>query len=164
MHQAFLKLAGGAALAVASGAASAHWTTTNIEVTGVILEVPGPSARCPSQFGGTITGHGNSALLGRVAFVANDCITADGAIYNFSRGRFIVMTQTGEQLFADYSGQFVPTGQGAGYVFSGATFQIVGGTGQYMFASGGGQLQGTEDMATGAGTLTLNGRMSYWKR
>lgn len=164
MHQAILKLAGGAALALASSAASAHWTTTNIEVTGVIQEVPGPSARCPSQFGGTITGHGSSALLGRVAFVANDCITQDGAIYNFSRGRLIIMTISGDQLFADYSGQFVPTGQGTNYVFSGASFTIVGGTGRYVFASGGGQLQGTEDMLTGAGTVSLSGRISYWAR
>ncbi len=164
MHQAILKLAGGAALALASSAASAHWTTTNLEVTGVIQEVPGPSARCPSQFGGTITGHGNSTLLGRVAFVANDCITQDGAIYNFSRGRLIIMTISGDQLFADYSGQFVPTGQGTNYVFSGATFTIVGGTGRYIFANGGGQLQGTEDMLTGAGTVSLSGRISYWAR
>lgn len=164
MHQAFLKLAGGAALALASSAASAHWTTTDIEVTGVMLEVPGPSARCPSQYGGAMTGHGNSALLGRVAFVANDCFTQDGAIYTFSRGRFILMTMSGDQLFADYSGQFVPTGQGAGYVVNGGTFTIVGGTGRYVFASGGGQLQGTEDMTTGAGTVKLNGRISYWAR
>lgn len=164
MHQAFLKLAGGAALALASGAAFAHWTTTNIEVTGVIQEVPGPSARCPSQFGGTITGHGNSALLGRVAFVAKDCITPNGSIYNFDRGRFIIMTVSGEQLFADYSGQMVPTGQGANYVFNGATFQIVGGTGRYIFATGGGQITGGEDMLTGAGNITLSGRMSYWAR
>ena len=164
MHQAILKLAGGAALALASSAASAQWVTTDLQVTGVIQEVPGPSPRCPSQFGGTITGHGSSTLLGRVAFVANDCITQDGAIYNFSRGRFIIMTLSGDQLYANYSGQFVPTGQGTNYVFSGATFQIVGGTGQYIFASGGGQLQGTEDMMTGAGTITRSGRVSYWKR
>ncbi|SFG97557.1 hypothetical protein SAMN05518865_12632 [Duganella sp. CF458] len=164
MHQAILKLAGGMALALASGAASAQWVTTDIQVTGVIQEIPGPSARCPSKFGGTITGHGSSPLLGRVAFVANDCITPDGPVFNFNRGRFIVMTMSGDQLYANYSGQFVPTGQGSNYVFSGATFQITGGTGQYIFASGGGQLQGSEDMATGAGTITMSGRMSYWKR
>jgi hypothetical protein len=164
MQQAILKLAAGAALALASGAASAGWTTTSLEVTGVIQEVPGPSARCPSNFGGTITGHGTSTPLGRVAFVASDCITQDGAIYNFNRGRLIIMTVSGDQLFADYSGQFVPTGQGTNYVFSGASFTIVGGTGRYIFASGGGQLQGTEDMVTGAGTVSLSGRISYWAR
>ncbi|MGW8394992.1 hypothetical protein [Pseudoduganella sp. HUAS MS19] len=164
MHHAILKLAGGAALALASSAASAHWVTTDLKVTGVIQEVPGPSARCPSNFGGTITGHGTSPLLGRVAYVASDCITPDGAIYNFNRGRMILMTVSGDQIYADYSGQFVPTGQGTNYVFNGATFQIVGGTGQYIFATGGGQLQGGEDMVTGVGNIILSGRMSYWKR
>jgi len=164
MHQAFLKLAGGVALAVASGAASAHWTTSDLEVTGVIQEIPGPSLRCPSHFGGTITGYGTSNPLGRVAFVASDCITQNGAVFTFDRGRFIIMTATGDQVYADYSGQFVPTGQGTNYVFSGASFTITGGTGRYMFASGGGQLQGGEDMATGAGTIALKGRISYWSR
>jgi hypothetical protein len=111
-----------------------------------------------------ITGHGSSALLGRVAFVANDCITPSGSLYNFDRGRFIIMTVSGDQLYADYSGQMVPTGQGANYVFSGGTFQIVGGTGRYIFASGGGQLSGGEDLLTGAGNIKLSGRISYWAR
>jgi len=162
MHQSLLRLAGGAVFALASSTASAHWTTTTLEITGVLQEIPGPSARCPSKFGGTITGHGTSPQLGRLAFVANDCITQDGAIFNFSQGRFIIMTLTGEQLYANYSGQFVPTGEGTKYVFNGATFQITGGTGRYMFASGGGSLQGTEDMATGAGTLKLTGKVSHW--
>lgn len=162
MHQAILKLAGGVALALASGAASAGWTTTDIKVTGVIQELPGPMARCPSQYGGTITGYGDSAPMGRVAFIANNCITPNGNIYNFDRGRFIIMTVSGEQIYADYSGQFVPTGQGANYVFSGTSFTIIGGTGRYMFATGGGQLQGGEDMSTFSGTITLTGRMSYW--
>jgi len=162
MHQAILKLAGGVALALASGAASAHWTTTNLEVSGVIQEVPGPMARCPSQYGGTITGYGSSALLGRVAFIANNCITQNGNLFTFDRGRFIIMTVSGDQIYADYSGQFVPTGQGANYVFSNTSFSIVGGTGRYMFATGGGQLQGGEDMTTFSGTITLSGKISYW--
>ncbi len=164
MHQAIVKLAGGVALALASGAASAHWTTANFEIAGPIQEVAGPSARCPSKFGGTVTGHGASTVLGRVAFVASDCITPNGVIYNFDRGRFIIMTQSGDQIFADYSGQFVPTGEGANYVFSSSSFRIVGGTGQFMFASGGGQLTGGEDMVTGVGNIKLSGRISYWAR
>ena len=164
MHKAFLQLLGGAALALVAGTASAHWTNTAFEVSGVIQEAAGPAPRCQSQFGGTITGYGSSPLLGRVAYVANDCITPNGAIFNFNKGRFIIMTQNGDQIYADYSGQFVPTGQGSNYVFSSASFQIVGGTGQYMFASGGGSLQGGEDMVTGAGNITLSGRISYWAR
>jgi len=70
---------------------------------------------CPSQCGGTITGHADSALLGRVVIIATDCITPAGSLRNFSQGRMISMTVAGEQIFADYSGQFVPTGDGANY-------------------------------------------------
>jgi hypothetical protein len=162
MHQAILKFAAGSILALASFSASARWTTTALEVTGVLQEIPGPSARCASKFGGTITGHGSSTQLGRLAFVASDCITPDGAIFNFSKGHIIFMTLSGDQLFADYSGQFVPTGDGTKYVFSSASFQITGGTGQYIFATGGGTLLGGEDMATGAGNIKLTGKLSYW--
>ena len=58
----------------------------------------------------------------------------------------------------------MPTGQGADYVFSGASFTITGGTGRYIFATGGGQLQGNENMLTGAGSIALKGRISYWAR
>jgi hypothetical protein len=165
MQNAILGSALGAALSLASAASSAAtigYQTVPFEVAGVMQEVAGPSARCPSQFGGTITGYGDSALIGRLAFVATDCITPAPPIFNFGKGRFIIMTTSGDQIFASYSGQMVPTGEGTNYVFTGASFQITGGTGAYLFANGGGTLDGTEDMATGQGTLKLTGRMSYW--
>lgn len=131
----------------------------SFQVTGAFQEQVGPSARCPSLIGGTLAGHGASAQAGAVAFVATDCITPAGSLYNFSQGHFIVVTTTGEQILADYSGQMVPTGVGAQYVFSGATFQITGGTGRYAKASGGGTLNGGEDISTGAGTLQLDGQI-----
>lgn len=142
-------------------ASAATPTVKPLEITGVLQEQVGPAPRCPTQFGGTITGHGNSALLGRVAFVATDCITPVAPLFNFSQGRFIIMTTSGEQIYAAYSGQFVPTGDGAKYVFSGATFQVIGGSGQYAKATGGGTISGGEDMATGAGTVQLSGQIMY---
>ncbi len=132
-------------------------------ISGVIQEVVGPSLRCPSKFGGTIVGHGNGDLTGRVAFVGTDCITPSGPLYNFSDGRIIILTASGEQIFANYSGQFVPTGEGTKFVFSNATFQITGGTGRYVRASGGGSFTGGEDMTTGAGTIQLDGKITYKK-
>jgi len=167
MHNATRRGALGAVFSLVSAAAFAgpiSYKTESFEIAGVIQEVAGPAAHCASQFGGTITGHGESALLGRLAFVANDCITPSGPIFTFSNGRFIIMTLTGEQIYANYSGQMVPTGQGAQYAFTGASFQIIGGTGRYLLASGGGTLQGNEDMSTGAGNLKLTGRISYWSR
>jgi hypothetical protein len=148
-------------LLAATGASANPATTKPFEITGVFQEQVGPSSRCASKMGGTLVGHGDSALQGRVAFIATDCITPTGPLFNFSEGRFIVVTTSGDQIFANYSGQFVPTGEGTKYVFSGATFQITGGNGQYARASGGGTLAGGEDIVTGAGNLKLSGQIRY---
>jgi hypothetical protein len=143
------------------GASAGPATSKSLEITGVLQEQVGPEPRCPSKFGGTLTGHGNSPTLGRVVFIATDCITQSGPLFSFSHGRMIIVTRSGEQIYADYSGQFVPTGEGTKYVFSGATFQIIGGNGRFSKASGGGTLAGSEDMATGAGTVHLSGRIHH---
>jgi len=152
-------IAAGILLTAALGASAGNKTYQDLEVAGVLQEIPGPSLRCPSKFGGTILGYGDSALLGRVSFLSSDCITPNGSSYTFSDGRFMITTLTGELLFASYSGQFVPTGQGTNFVFSNASFQVTGGTGRYAKASGGGDLTGGEDMATGKGTIKLKGRI-----
>lgn len=162
MTPSLLRIAASAALLLASVTASASPATTKaLEISGVLLEQAGPAARCASQFGGTITGHGNSAHLGRVAFVATDCITPAPPLFNFSEGRFIIMTTSGDQIFAEYNGQFVPTGVGAKYIFSGATFRITGGSGKYHKASGGGELSGGQDMTTGMGDVKLSGQIHH---
>lgn len=148
-------------LSASIGASAATPTVKPLQISGVLQEQVGPTPRCPTLFGGAITGHGASELLGRVVFLATDCITPVPPLFNFSQGRMIIMTMTGEQIFASYSGQFVPTGDGAKYVFSGATFQVTGGSGQYAKATGGGTLSGGEDMATGAGTVQLTGQITY---
>lgn len=151
----------GTALVLSSAAASAALVTKPLTVSAVIQERVGPMARCASQFGGVITGHADSAVLGRSVVVGTDCITPSGPTFNFSQGKMVIITMTGEQIYADYSGQFVPTGDGAKFVFSNATFQITGGSGRYWRASGGGSLTGGEDMITGAGTAQLTGKISY---
>jgi hypothetical protein len=159
MIKSTLRLATSLLLLSASiGAAAAPATTKPLEITGVFQERTGPSPRCPSQFGGTLAGVGESPNVGRVVFVANDCITPAPPLFNFA-GRFIVTTLTGEQIYADYSGQFVPTGEGTKYVFNGATFQITGGSGRYAKATGGGTLTGGEDIITGNGNLKLSGQI-----
>ncbi|HEU4372977.1 MAG TPA: hypothetical protein VFS02_05785 [Telluria sp.] len=144
----------------AVGASANPFTTKTIEVNGVFQEQIGQSSRCPSQIGGTIAGYGDSAIAGRVAFIATDCIAPSGPLFNFSQGRFIIVTTSGDQIFANYSGELVPTGDGAKYVFSGATFQVTGGNGRYAKASGGGTLSGGEDLSTGAGTIKLSGQVA----
>ena len=151
----------GTTLVLASTAASAAFVTKPLTVSAIIQERVGPMARCPSQFGGTITGHADSQLLGRSVVISTDCITPAGPLFNFNQGKMIILTVTGEQIYANYSGQFVPTGEGAKYVFSGATFQITGGSGRYFRATGGGTLTGGEDMITGLGTAELVGNITY---
>ncbi|MDB5959039.1 MAG: hypothetical protein JWP59_333 [Massilia sp.] len=158
----FVRFGAAAVLAAAAiGASAAPTATKPFKLNGAFQETPGPSPRCPSQFGGTIVGFGDSAVTGKVVFLSSDCITPNGAVYNFSDGKFVILTTNGEQIFANYSGQFVPTGEGTNYVFNGATYQITGGTGKFKKASGGGTLTGGEDMATGQGTLQLNGQITY---
>ena len=144
-----------AALSATAGQSSYQ----DLELNGTLQEIPGPSLRCESKFGGTILGYGDSNVLGKVSFLSSDCITPSGTSFTFSDGRFLITTLTGEMLFASYSGQFVPTGEGTNYVFSNATFQITGGTGRYFKATGGGALLGGEDMATGKGTIQLKGQV-----
>ena len=157
MFKSVLRLATGTVLLSAALCASAESVKyRDFKVSGVLQEIPGPSSRCASNYGGTILGYGTSTV-GKVTFMAADCITPNGATYTFSDGKFMITTMTGELIFANYSGQFVPTGDGAKYVFSNATFQITGGTGRYAKASGGGDMTGTEDLVTGQGTVQLTG-------
>lgn len=159
MMKSTLRLAALSLLTLASIGASAAAAASPLQISGAFQEQVGPAARCASMFGGALAGHGTSAQVGQVAFVATDCITPSGPLYNFSEGRFTVVTTTGEQIVASYSGQMVPTGVGAQYVFSGATFQIIGGTGRYAKAGGGGTMTGGEDLSTGAGSLQLSGQI-----
>jgi hypothetical protein len=170
MSQSLLRLAAGSLLMSAALCASAApqkpsaspaSNAPNFTLSGVLQEAPGPMARCPSNFGGTIAGFGNSNVLGTVGFLSSDCITPDGNNFTFSDGRFMITTMTGDLVFANYSGQFVATGVGANFVFSNATFQITGGTGRYSKASGGGDLTGGEDMSTGKGTITRSGNVFF---
>ena len=151
-------------LAASATASAGQWVVEPLDVDGTLVEAVGPADRCLSKFGGTISGHGSSKMMGgKVVFIGTDCITPVGPLFNFSGGKFIVMTTSGDQIFANYSGQFVPTGVGARYVFSGATFQITGGTGKFSKVAGGGTLSGGEDMVTGIGDIKLTGKALYFK-
>ncbi len=120
----------------------------------------GLSLRCASKLGGTLVGHGSDPALGQVAFMGKDCVTPNGPLLTFSDGRITLLTGSGEMIYANYSGQAVPTGDGK-VAFSNATFQITGGTGRYHRASGGGDFTGSQALLTGAGTIKLSGKITY---
>ena len=65
MSKSFLRFATAAVLlSAAVGASAAPASYKDFELSGVLQEIPGPSARCASNFGGTILGFGSSELLG----------------------------------------------------------------------------------------------------
>lgn len=148
---------------VAHAATAASQVTTPLVIEGAIQEVLGPALRCPSKLGGTLVGHGNDPALGPVAFLGKDCVTPNGPLLTFSDGRITLLTGSGELIYANYSGQAVPTGEGNKVIYSNASFQITGGTGRYYRASGGGDINGTQDLVTGGGTIKLNGKITHRK-
>ena len=162
MNKLSLRIAASMMLLATSITASAvNPVTQPLELQGVFNEKVGPKAGCPSGLGGTLAGHGASADGANVAFVGGDCFSQSGYTFTFSNGKFIILTVEGDQIFANYAGQFIPTGEGTKFVMNGGTFQITGGSGKYWGAIGGGTLAGTEDLATGAGTLQLSGKVTY---
>ncbi len=162
MLKSTLRFATAATLAFAATCASADPAMTRpLTISGVFQEQVGPQLRCASKFGGNLAGFGDSTQLGRVAYLGSDCITPSGNLFNFTDGRFMIVTTSGEQIYFKYSGQFVPTGEGANYVFSGATFNVTGGTGRYFKATGGGTFNGGSNMLTGSGTLRIDGQITY---
>lgn len=141
-------------------ASAASLVTKPLVISGVIQEVLGPALRCTSKLGGTLVGHGSDAGLGQVAFLGTDCVTPNGPLLTFSNGRITLLTKSGEVIYANYSGQAVPTGDGK-VAFSNATFQITGGTGRYHRASGGGDFTGSQELLTGAGNIKLSGKITH---
>ena len=130
-------------------------------VKGVFSEKISPSLQCPTVLGGKLAGHGETVEGTPVAFVGGDCFSQSGTTFTFSNGKFILLYPNGDQIFANYGGQFVPTGAGTAYVMNGGTFTITGGSGTYSGALGGGYLSGTEDLSNGAGTIGLTGVVYY---
>jgi hypothetical protein len=162
MKTVSLRLLSSLVLMAASFSASAGPTVGKaLEINGVFNEKVGPAPQCASTLGGKLAGHGETAEGTPVAFVGGDCFAQSGTTFTFSNGKFIVLYPNGDQIFANYGGQFVPTGAGTAYVMNGGTFTITGGSGTYARATGGGYLSGTEDLSNGAGTIKLSGHVYY---
>lgn len=160
--------AGMAALAPISGAEATLFT-----VSAVIQEHIQPESGCapfpggPSLPGGTITGSGVSSF-GVVSVTANDCITpaADLSYFSF-QGKMTFTFFGGDEIFADYWGQFVPVSSSI-FTLKNSFFDITGGTGRFRNADGGknsGRLYGTEvisgDFSSGQGLIQAIGDISF---
>ena len=158
MLKSVLRLATGSLLMSTALCASAGTTAyEDLSVSGVFQEVLGPSLRCPTKIGGTMTGYGTSPKFGPVVFLGSDCVTPSATMNTFSDGRFILTALTGELLFASYSGQAVPNSDGSQLIFTGGTFQITGGTGTFSFS---GQVACQVNGAPTLGTISASGSYS----
>jgi len=126
-----------------------------------------PSSRCTSPYEGIITGNGTSPLLGKVSFEANDCITPVENYFSFD-GKMVLTVSSGDQIFAEYHGLFIPTSYPSIYTISNPTpnippLTINGGTGNFKNAKGSGNLVGGEDLQSGWGVMQLSGTISNFK-
>jgi len=129
-----------------------------------------PASRCDSPLEGTITGTGISSLLGSVSVEASDCITPDPTrnSFAFDDGKMIFTILSGEwsgdEIFANYHGEFTPTSVPSIFTFTDAVFKITGGTGDFLHAKGSGKLFGVEDILTGKGLVFATGKISHFKK
>ncbi|ODT68990.1 MAG: hypothetical protein ABS69_16230 [Nitrosomonadales bacterium SCN 54-20] len=157
--------AGVATLAPVSGSEAALFS-----VSAVIQEQIGLDAGCASHMGGSISGSGISSF-GAVSLAAKDCITpaADFSYFSF-QGKMTFAFFGGDQIFADYWGQFVPSSPSI-FTLKTSFFDITGGTGRFQNADGGenlGRLYGTEvissDFSSGWGLIQVTGDITGLKK
>ncbi|WP_139176621.1 PEP-CTERM sorting domain-containing protein [Nitrosospira multiformis] len=126
-----------AALAPISGAEAALFT-----VNAAIQEQLGIQDDLGGCFGGTITGSGISSF-GAISLAAKDCITPADGFFGFE-GKMTFTLFGGDEIFADYSGWFIPTSLPSIFTLKDSSFEITGGTGRFQNAKGDGSLYGTE--------------------
>jgi hypothetical protein len=126
----------------------------------VTQELVGFKPECPSKFGGTMTGKGNSTHLGKTLLNGGDCITPVEDYYRFE-GKLTLTAANGDKLTGDYAGSFTPSGKGSMYNLTGAKFHITGGTRRFSKASGTADLTGEQDILTGKGKVEANGTVKY---
>lgn len=155
--------AGMATLAPVSGPEAALFS-----VSAIIQEQIGLDAGCASHMGGSISGSGISSF-GAVSLAARDCImpAADFSYFSF-QGKMTFTLLSGDEIFADYGGRFVPTLTPSIYTLKNSFFDITGGTGRFLSADGRGNLLGTEqissDFSSGLGLIQAIGDVSFPKK
>lgn len=134
-----------------------------LTISAITHEQVGYRSGCSSQFGGTTTGTGISSLLGAVSIEGNDCITPIENYLSFE-GKMVFTVSNGDELFADYSGLFVPTIYPLIFSLTNSIFNITGGTGSFSKTTGGGILQGGQNISTGTGLMQAKGTIFDFKK
>src|SRR5690348_4186772 len=114
--------------AIGISASITNVMSSPLAITAVIHEtvIPtymDPSSRCTSPLEGAITGNSTSPLLGKVSFEASDCITPVDNYFSFD-GKMVLTVSSGDQIFAEYHGLFIPTSYPSIYTISNPTPNI----------------------------------------
>ena len=152
------------ALSAGSIAVAADTTDAPFEATVTTTEAlrPNPLACRGFPFiAGRTTGTGTASLLGTIKGTGTDCIHPHRkGRFSFSNGKLTMVSTSGEQLRAEYSGQLTPTATAKVYTIAG-TYRITGGTGRFAAATGGGTLSGVENISTRRGRFEFTGVISY---
>jgi hypothetical protein len=120
---------------------------------GTAADVPGD--RCPALTV-HIEGTGTATHLGSLTTVQSHCV--EPSSFAFTNGQFTITAANGDQLFGIYQGEFLPL-EPPVFTLDGR-FTFTGGTGRFDGATGGGDASGTQDLATGAATVVLEGSIS----
>jgi hypothetical protein len=114
-----------------------------------------PGDRCPALTV-HIEGTGTATHLGSLTTVQSHCVEPPSLA--FTNGEFTLTAANGDQLFGTYEGEFLPL-EPPVFTLDGR-FTFTGGTGRFDGATGGGDASGTQDLATGAATVVLEGSIS----
>jgi|GEM_PF-1044956 len=126
---------------------------------------------------GMTVGVGNASHLGKIAFVATDCVIPNNGMFAFNNGQLTVTVANGDQLFISYSGTFGALQFGSPSEWPSlnidpvqSTFTVTGGTGKFANATGAGSLSGQlkvnpnpldPNATPSPGQLHLDGTISY---
>jgi hypothetical protein len=132
-------------------------------------------AACPGNpnWAGMTVGKGTASHMGRIGFVATDCVAPSGYNLTFTDGKLTVTAANGDKIYMNYFGLFMPTGTFSASklpIFAlhkeGSAFFITGGTGRFANATGSGFMSGQEEVSAdwdipSTGQMQLEGYISF---
>lgn len=109
----------------------------------------------PGVFQVTIGGTGHASLVGRYAYSSLECFDPTAGTYT---GHFTIEAANGDRLWGSYSGSVSATPDPAVAAYH-QSMHVEAGTGRFDGASGDIEADGLANLATGAYTQSLDGRL-----
>ena len=148
---------------VSCGSEPSKKTTHPIELSFytdlVSLEPDSVTCQLPMGLRNKQAGSGSSIKYGGIAVDIAFCMNPDNFEYGNSTGK--IVTETGDEIHIDVSGQVLPTEKEGYDLEFKDTFRIVGGTGQFEGASGNGITDSYVNMETNRTDHVWRGKIIY---